>query len=107
MDSGADRQVQLKLSLKKLGQARQSKKLLDAASDSMFHACKELGKRFQLNRDAAIETYDQALAFLNAEHVHTDDTITALYTAKVCLLLMLDSRTLLTPSPDIRQLGEC
>ncbi|GAB7356362.1 hypothetical protein MBLNU459_g7149t2 [Dothideomycetes sp. NU459] len=63
-DSGADRRTELKLSLRKLGQVRQSKALLDAASDR-------------------IETYDQALVYLSADRAHTDDTITALYTAKI------------------------
>ncbi|CAD0085713.1 unnamed protein product [Aureobasidium mustum] len=63
-DSSATGQVDLKTALKTLGQARNSRYILDTAADT-------------------VETYEQALAWLGADATQADDTIVALYGVKL------------------------
>lgn len=82
-DTGPAMQPHLKAILKTLGNARQSQKLLDAASDGQFSPGLT---RAQMLMFVVIKTYDQALAWLGAEHGYADESILTLHTAKVSLI---------------------
>lgn len=80
-DSSAAGQTDLKTALKTLGQARSSQYILDTAADSKCSFFQEICSRLLI--EAAVETYEQALAWLGADATQADDTIVALYGVKV------------------------
>jgi ubiquitin carboxyl-terminal hydrolase 25/28 len=79
-DSSATGQADLKIALKTLGHARSSRSILDTAADSEYSLPDmPCGQLIQ----AAVETYEQALAWIGADASQADDTIVALYGVKV------------------------
>ena len=80
-DTSASNQPQLKQMLLRLGNARQSQRLLDAATDGKTTVDK-VNCAHSLTW-TAMETYEQALAWLGAEASWPDESILTLHTAKV------------------------
>lgn len=80
LDVSANEQAQMKESLRMLGDARQSEMIKQSLSDC------ELPRRTSAEHAdifTALETYAQALAWLNADEMTVDDFIASLATVKV------------------------